>query len=303
MMRRVGAAVLAAVCFVFAVAIPAQATSVGSNGRIAYWYGGTEKGKSGIYTIRPDGTGRQRLTSAADAYPAWSPDGRRIAFSRNLQIWLMGRRGHYQRRVTSSSSWNVQPTFSRDGETLAFVSNRTGSWNIFELASRRPYGHARQITTVTGAENRAEFPSFAPDGSLYWIQRTDAGDGSATFAVMHAAADGSGATVAYDCFSCWGLDVSPGGGSLLYTNSSQPLCGRLGRYNLVTGHVAVFPDCVQGLGLVDADFSPNERRLVSVWFGPHSHWLVTTDRNGLHRRRLPGTALANSPAWQPVPTP
>ena len=36
-----------------------------------------------IFTIRPDGTGRLRLTSAAgnDSHPAWSPDGQWIAFA------------------------------------------------------------------------------------------------------------------------------------------------------------------------------------------------------------------------------
>jgi Tol biopolymer transport system component len=36
-----------------------------------------------IFTIRPDGTGLRRLTSAAgnDSHPAWSPDGEWIAFA------------------------------------------------------------------------------------------------------------------------------------------------------------------------------------------------------------------------------
>jgi TolB protein len=44
-------------------------------------------GPHGIYTIKPDGTGLQQLTTATststdDYFPSWSPDGTKIAFSR-----------------------------------------------------------------------------------------------------------------------------------------------------------------------------------------------------------------------------
>lgn len=60
-----------------AVSEPAQAAFPGKNGRLAFVNDGE------IYTIRPNGTGLKKLTSSPliDAQPAWSPNGRKIAFA------------------------------------------------------------------------------------------------------------------------------------------------------------------------------------------------------------------------------
>jgi Tol biopolymer transport system component len=225
----------------------------------------------------------------------------RIAFVRDLNIWMMRGGGRHQHHVTTSASWNIEPTFSPDGGTLAFASNRTGTWNIFELASRRPYGQARQISYASGSGAWAEYPVFAPDGSLYWIER--AGGEEPSYTIMHAAADGSPGTAAAECFSCWRLDMAPNGHQLLWSISSSPNgvdCGQLARYDLLTTALTTIRDCVDGQGLTDAGFSPDGKRLVACWYDASGRWLVITDLAGRHRHRLPGTREAAGPAWQPI---
>jgi Tol biopolymer transport system component len=88
-----------------------------------------------LYVVRPDGTGLRRLTFTRgdaetlgdDGFPAWSPDGRRIAFTSNRtndnEIWIMAASGQGQRRLAGLRGRDdLFPTWSQDGRRLAFSS-------------------------------------------------------------------------------------------------------------------------------------------------------------------------------------
>ena len=75
--------------------------------------------------MNADGSGQRRLTRnpARDMDPAWSPDGRRIAFDRGgtQQIWLMNPDGSGQRSLTPAAGWRSRdPDWSPDGRKIAF---------------------------------------------------------------------------------------------------------------------------------------------------------------------------------------
>ena len=89
--------------------------------------------QSSIYVMRADGTGTTRITTdekVGDYYleddrPAWSPNGKQIAFSRSLDgtnIYVMSPNGSELKQLTKKGG--TQPTWSPSGAAIAFVSER-----------------------------------------------------------------------------------------------------------------------------------------------------------------------------------
>ncbi|HJN17873.1 MAG TPA: hypothetical protein QGH10_20400, partial [Armatimonadota bacterium] len=81
-----------------------------------------------IYTVRPDGTQRKRLTDSmgGNFLPAWSPDGKRIAFMSTRtgvpEIWIMDADGTGQRQITLGGG-TFLPAWSPDGRQIACTSH------------------------------------------------------------------------------------------------------------------------------------------------------------------------------------
>lgn len=80
-----------------------------------------------------------RLTAneSLDAYPAWSPDGRRLAFTStrdgNAEIYVMNADGSGQTRLTVNDGLDAGAAWSPDGRRLAFTSDRDGNDEIYVM--------------------------------------------------------------------------------------------------------------------------------------------------------------------------
>ena len=94
---------------------------------------------SEILVMNRDGTNAVNLSRNGyfDGWPAWSPDGRRIAFSSNrsdlYQVYVMNADGSEPRQVTQSSTTDVRPQWQPDGSGLVFNREHDGWIELWQV--------------------------------------------------------------------------------------------------------------------------------------------------------------------------
>src|SRR6266550_3985220 len=147
---------------------------------------------SGIAVMAADGSGLTRLTNGYDFEPQFSPDGRQIAFAREIEIsaaeiFVMAGDGSGQTQLTNNTTNDRQPSWSPDGRQIAFMSRRDGNTRIYVM-----HADGSAQTRLTNANDPAsdEVPSWSPDGRQIAFRSTR--DGNAEIYVMGA--DGSAPT-------------------------------------------------------------------------------------------------------------
>ncbi|MDA1259572.1 MAG: S41 family peptidase [Planctomycetota bacterium] len=84
-------------------------------------------------------------------YPALSPDGERVAFSHQGDVWVASIRDGLAARLTAHDAYDGRPAFSPDGGTLAFLSTRHGNTDVFVMPAQG--GIAERLTWNSESES------------------------------------------------------------------------------------------------------------------------------------------------------
>jgi len=116
-----------------------------------------------VYVRSPAGR-RKRLTSGPldEFSPAWSPDGRTIAYRINPvrgdegEIWTMSASGKRERNLTRSpgvADWS--PAYSPDAAEIAYMSDAGGTNELWIMGAD---GSGKR--QLTGAGELSEYPSW-----------------------------------------------------------------------------------------------------------------------------------------------
>ncbi len=145
-------------------------------------FSGARGGLTDLYIVNVDGTGVRRLTKDAfgDFQPQWSPDGRTIAFATDRDSADLARLQFHPWRIAlldlesgavtvipGQDGLNLNPQWSPDGHSIAYVSDRSGTPNVFlyDFDSRAHY----QLTNVAGEVGA--LTEFSP--AISWARAAD----------------------------------------------------------------------------------------------------------------------------------
>ncbi len=109
--------------------------------------------------------------------PAWSPDGKRLAFARivdgHAHLFVAAADGAGAQQITYGSEDDEQPAWSPDGKAIAYCSERRNGdlWTQANLFVVRPDGSG--LEQLTEGDRMACRPAWAPDGFLYFHANED----------------------------------------------------------------------------------------------------------------------------------
>jgi len=184
-----------------------------------------EGGDTEIYVMNADGTNPVQLTdnTANDSRPVYSPDGTKIAYNRRdpnspdlsrrrLDVYVMNADGTEQTRLTTTPeadrAADSNPSFSPDGEKIAFNSDRDGNVEIYVMDANG----TEQTRLTFDPDSTDESPAFSPDGKQ--LAFSSDRDGNAEIWVMNA--EGTGAPIRLTETDAPAQNTRPDWGPLLY---------------------------------------------------------------------------------------
>ncbi len=133
-------------------------------------FGSTRSGAGEIWIADADGSNPVPLTSFGGpliGVREWSPDSQRLVFHARPEgqsdIFTIPASGGVPKRLTTDSSDDVAPSYSRDGRWIYFVSARSGQYEVWKMPAES--GDAVKLTSDNSG---MPFESF--DGkTLYFL--------------------------------------------------------------------------------------------------------------------------------------
>jgi Tol biopolymer transport system component len=266
-------------------------------------YATTEFGYPGLAAVKPDGTGRRRLTLDSFGYrsPDVSPDGRRIAFATDFSVFVI------DADAAGITEGFTNLFFGFDAHVDAPVWSPDGAQVAFRATVQGPGGPAARILVVNADGSGLhqvspddadpsvltsdDAPSWSPDGSKIVFTR------SGVLQVINA--DGTGLTPLPNDDGASTPSWSPDGAHIAYASLSG--AGDIVVRNADGSNPVVLtsnPDQER-----NPRWSPDSRRLVFCRVVRDHQQLFVVNADGSGEVKLSANPNANecTAAWSPLP--
>jgi TolB protein len=277
-----------------------------------------------IYIMNADGSDVRRLTDNAPdvlyRYPALSPDGSRLAFTRDERsdhaLCVVDIDGNNLRRLSASSIGVAEPTWSPDGEKIAYIRGYDTTYG--GLANMTACGpeiyvidvfSAKEVNLTQGAGGVD--PTWSPDGTR--IAFSSARDGNYEIYVMTSV----GSEIKQLTNTEWAEAEpawSPDGKQIAYTANLRPVsfdCGFMstGRPSeppidqrtsiyVMTAEGTNHTELAATRGGTEPAWSPDGTQLALVINGHGGAQIYAADENGTNLTMLTwDLTQKSSPSW------
>ena len=159
---------------------PVRFLSIANNGTLCFGYDGE------IYTLSPNGKPQklsvkiveeekrnevEALSNQNVVTQTVSADGKQIASVMRGDIFVSSTDYKYTKRITYSATQNTMPSFSADGKSLVYASEKSGVWSLYIAKINRPeesyFFNATLIDDeplFKPSETERIYPKYSPDG-------------------------------------------------------------------------------------------------------------------------------------------